>query len=244
MQEAPSLGDIEEGRSKLHHIRWRFDLGFPELACILGVSASSALSLLNGKAMTSEQSNIVDKLYNFVLWADAGYPRKNQSPLSIEAIEEYRKRLHYIRNRFGLSFFEMGSMLYTSSHTVLALGSGKEPTPEQAQIIDELYDVVLWCDTGSVTHNKDKLMPEGFVHLVNNEYQECKDLLGYGGYTPKETHPLSKEAQDARKPPRPEDLLDALQDPIHSDIVGQARAAKATKVYLKDVQDVVSNPFQ
>ena len=41
--------------------------------------------------------------------------------------------------------------------------------------------------------------------------------------------PLSKEAQDVRRPPKPEDLVDALQDPIHRD-VGRSRAGRAIKI--------------
>ncbi len=41
--------------------------------------------------------------------------------------------------------------------------------------------------------------------------------------------PLSKEEQTARRPPKPEDLVDARQDPIHRD-VGRSRAARSVKV--------------
>lgn len=44
----------------------------------------------------------------------------------------------------------------------------------------------------------------------------------------KRMKPLSKEAQEARKPIPPEYLVDALQDPIHKE-VGRSRAAWATK---------------
>ena len=40
--------------------------------------------------------------------------------------------------------------------------------------------------------------------------------------------PLSKEAQEARRPQKPEDLVDALQDPIHRD-VGRSRAVRVVR---------------
>lgn len=44
--------------------------------------------------------------------------------------------------------------------------------------------------------------------------------------------PLSKEAQDARRPPKPENLVDALQDTIHRD-VGRSRIGRVIKVRKK-----------
>lgn len=40
--------------------------------------------------------------------------------------------------------------------------------------------------------------------------------------------PLSKEAQEARRPQKPEDLVDALQDPIHRN-VGRSRIARVVR---------------
>lgn len=44
----------------------------------------------------------------------------------------------------------------------------------------------------------------------------------------KRIKPLSKEAQETRKPLPPEYLVDALQDPIHKNI-GRSRPAKVAK---------------
>lgn len=44
----------------------------------------------------------------------------------------------------------------------------------------------------------------------------------------KRMKPLSKEAQEARKPIPPEYLVDALQDPIHKQ-VGRSRVPKVAK---------------
>lgn len=40
--------------------------------------------------------------------------------------------------------------------------------------------------------------------------------------------PLSREAQEARKPPPPEELIDALRDRVHRDI-GRGRAAQTVR---------------
>lgn len=44
----------------------------------------------------------------------------------------------------------------------------------------------------------------------------------------KRMKPLSKEAQEARRPIPPEYLVDALQDPIHKE-VGRSRVPKVAK---------------
>ena len=48
---------------------------------------------------------------------------------------------------------------------------------------------------------------------------------------------LSKEAKTARKPQSVEELVDALQDPIHQD-VGRSRPVKAARVQtIKDKEN-------
>lgn len=42
--------------------------------------------------------------------------------------------------------------------------------------------------------------------------------------------PLSKEAKEARRPPKPESLVEAIQTPIHHEKIGKGRPARSVKV--------------
>jgi hypothetical protein len=65
--------------------------------------------------------------------------------------------------------------------------------------------------------------------LIAGKYEEVKRMIGAGKAVERPTlKPLSPEAIVSRLPSPPEDLVGALQDPIHRE-VGRYRPAKNTR---------------
>lgn len=171
-------------------------------------------------------------------WTTAGSPLA-RTP---EAIEEARTAIHELRKLSGLTWDQIAKLFNVSRRSLHFWASGKPLRPHSEECLGRLLSTIRFIDRGSASLNRRLLFQateEGntpFDLMVGGNHEQVKQILGPGHapHRPK-LKPLSQEAQEARRPPKPEDLVDALQDPIHRE-VGRSRAAKAVKVRKRDKQ--------
>jgi transcriptional regulator with XRE-family HTH domain len=88
-----------------------------------------------------------------------------------------------------------------------------------ADSIGGSFDFMVYL-SGRVPSALQELSEDAFLAIVRRSQtlKQCPSLLA----------PLSEEAERARRPPPPENLVGALHEPIHAD-VGRSRVARTTR---------------
>ena len=130
----------------------------------------------------------------------------------------------------------MSKLFNVSRRTLHFWASGKRLNSFNEEQLNLILNTLEYINRGSANLNRNLLlMPVNdatttpFDLLIAGKYQEVKNILGQGNVFPKpELTPLSKDASDLRKPISPENLVDALQEPIHKE-VGRSRTARSLR---------------
>ena len=136
----------------------------------------------------------------------------------------------------GLTWGQLADLFGTSRRALHFWASGAEMANENYDHLCRLMDTMTKIDRGNAAANRQALhdttnkSQTAFDLLKQKDYAAALHLLGEGIGRPSVTlAPLSAIAVEARKPPRPEDLVGALQDSVHKG-VGRSRIAKSVKV--------------
>jgi hypothetical protein len=136
-------------------------------------------------------------------------PRQETSPLVA------------VRQLTGLTWDQLAKLFRVSRRSVFLWASGKAMSAENEEFMARLLAFVRWMDRGSVLANHELLLTdtrEGLIVLDllgAGQFDEARARVGVSRVVSRRTSPaLSAEARRDKEPPRPEDLLEALQDPI------------------------------
>lgn len=136
----------------------------------------------------------------------------------------------------GLTWEQLADLFGTSRRALHFWASGEEMANENYDHLCRLMETMKAIDRGSAAANRQALYdatdtgPTAFDLLKRKNYSAALRLVGNGiGRATVALAPLSATAVEARKPPRPEELIGALQDSVHKD-VGRSRIAKSVKV--------------
>jgi hypothetical protein len=139
-----------------------------------------------------------------------------------------------IRRRSGLIWEELSDLFDVSRRSVHHWASGKVVSAKHERIIRQMLAAIRHLDRGNVAGTRALLLTTDALGI------SALDLLKVGNYEealpraeprviPEQRRmPLSKAAQDARRPPAPGLLLGADQEP--ADIPAKARVARSARV--------------
>jgi len=151
------------------------------------------------------------------------------------SVETTRIALNQLRKLSGLTWDQLARIFDVSRRSLHSWASGKPLSRFNEEQLNRLLATVQYINRGSASLNRSLLLTPGtdsrlpFDLLVIGEYEEVKQILGYGNAPEKpKLAPLSEDAGASRRPPNPADLVDALQEPIHRE-VGRSRPAKAVR---------------
>jgi DNA-binding transcriptional regulator YiaG len=144
-----------------------------------------------------------------------------------------------IRRRSGFTWEELADLFHVSRRSVHHWASGKTVAAEHDQHIRRTLAAIRLLDQGEARHTRDFLLTPStngilaFDLLKNGDFEEA---LASSRTVPPRTRrqltELSPEARHARRPPRPADLVAALNDrpviPAAARLARTRRAPKAT----------------
>jgi transcriptional regulator with XRE-family HTH domain len=148
---------------------------------------------------------------------------------------ETRSAINELRKLSGLTWEQLAKLFNVSRRTLHFWASGKPINSPNEEKLNRLLGILRYIDRGSASLNRNLLLMPGsdgtlpFDLLVADEYEKVKNILKSGN-TPQrpKLNPLSEDALKSRKPLSPENLIDALQEPIHRE-VGRSRPAKSVR---------------
>lgn len=159
---------------------------------------------------------------------------------STSSTEVTQKAIHEMRRLTGLTWEQLAKLFNVSRRTLHFWASGKRLNSFNEEQLNLLLDTIRYIDRGSASLNRNLLlMPlrDGTVPcnlLVVGKYQEVKNLLGSGNIPQRpKLNPLSEDAVKSRTPISPENLVDALQEPIHRE-VGRSRPVRSVRSRRKN----------
>ena len=155
-------------------------------------------------------------------------------PLANSA-EANRSTLNELRRLSGLTWEQLAKLFNVSRRSLHFWASGQPLSRFNEENLNRLLGTIRYINRGSASLNRNLLLSPGrdgrllFDLLIAGEHEEVKRILGPGNAHQKpQLVPLSEDASMSRMPPPPEDLVDALQEPIHRE-VGRSRPARAAR---------------
>lgn len=163
-------------------------------------------------------------------------PVLQESAARADTNEATRRALTELRRLSGLTWDQLSQLFGVSRRSVHLWASGKPLSAHNEERLHELLALLKYCDRGSADENRKLLLTpldhgENPLELVAaGKLEEVRNHLGPGiGARKLERTPLAAEAWEARLPPKPEDLVDARQDPIHRASV-DVRGARSKRI--------------
>jgi DNA-binding transcriptional regulator YiaG len=159
---------------------------------------------------------------------------------STSSTEVTQKAVHQIRRLTGLTWEQLAKLFNVSRRTLHFWASGKRLNSFNEEQLNLLLDTIRYIDKGNASLNRNLLlMPlrDGTVPfnlLIAGKYQEVKNLLGSGNAPQRpKLNSLSENAIKSRTPISPENLVDALHEPIHRE-VGRSRSVRSVRSRKKN----------
>jgi DNA-binding transcriptional regulator YiaG len=159
-------------------------------------------------------------------------PIRYSSAITPESSQEI---VNELKKLSGLTWEQLAKIFNVSRRSLHFWASGKPISPFNEEHLRRLLATLRYINRGSSDINRSALLQPQQSSIIPldlltaGKYEEVKRLLGAGKAVERPTlKPLSSEAIVSRLPSPPEDLVGALQDPMHRD-VGRSRPAKTTR---------------
>lgn len=167
----------------------------------------------------------------------SGLTLSSQPATSTEAT---RIALNELRKLSGLTWEQLARLFNVSRRSLHFWASGQPLSRFNEESLNRLLGTVRYINRGSASINRSILLSPSsdgsipFDLLVTGRHEEVKQLLSPGN-TPQrpQLKPLSSEAIASRMPQKPEELVEALHDPIHRE-VGRSRTVRAVRNRKRD----------
>ncbi|HBB35883.1 MAG TPA: transcriptional regulator [Cyanobacteria bacterium UBA8803] len=158
----------------------------------------------------------------------------------VASTEATRSALNELRQLSGLTWEQLARLFNVSRRSLHFWASGQPLYPSNEERLNRLLGTVRYINRGSASINRSILLSpssDGRIPLdllIAGWYEEVKQLIGSGN-TPQKSplKPLSEDAIASRMPQKPEELVDALHDPIHRE-VGRSRTVRAVRSRKRD----------
>ena len=139
-----------------------------------------------------------------------------------------------IRRRSGLTWEELGDLFDVSRRSVHHWASGKPASARHDRVIRRILAGVRHLDRGSQASARARLLAVNeatglstFDLLKDGRFDEATARLGVVSAPENRRIPLSRRAQDARRPRTPASLLEAEQE--RPDMPAKARTVRAAR---------------
>ena len=143
-----------------------------------------------------------------------------------------------IRRRSGLTWEELGDLFDVSRRSVHHWASGKSVSARSERMIRRVLASIRRLDQGSRSTTRARLLAVNeslgisALELLKRGHFVDAEAWVDGNWTPKyRAVPLSRAAQDARRPPAPVLLLEA--EPDRPDVPAKARTVRAARIPKK-----------
>ena len=193
------------------------------LAVTIGAVLVSTTPSESATVRTYETTRIVER----TTAGPTGQIRHVPAESTAEAILE-------IRRRSGLTWEELGDLFDVSRRSVHHWASGKPVSAKHDRMIRRILAIVRHLDRGNQTGARARLLAlddatgvSTFDLLKQGRFDEAAARLRVVSAPENRRLPLSRSAQDARRPQAPASLLEADQD--RPDIPAKARAIRAAR---------------
>jgi transcriptional regulator with XRE-family HTH domain len=142
-----------------------------------------------------------------------------------------------IRRRSGLTWEELADLFGVSRRSIHHWASGKAVTAEHDQHIRRTLVVIRQLDQGEAKHMRDFLLApaaDGILAFDLLKSRAFDEAFARGGFNPPRMRlpltELSSDTHRARRPPRPGDLVAALNDrPINAPAARMTQTFRASK---------------
>ena len=143
-----------------------------------------------------------------------------------------------IRWRSGLTWEEIGDLFAVSRRSVHHWASGKPVSSKREQMIRRMLAAIRRLDQGGQTATRARLLTvddnlgvSALEHLKQGRFGDAEARVDGARAPEYRPVPLSRAAQDARRPPSPALLLEADQD--RPDVPAKARTVRAARTPKK-----------
>lgn len=153
----------------------------------------------------------------------------------VASTEATRSALNELRKLSGLTWEQLARLFNVSRRSLHFWASGQPLKRFNEESLNRLLGTVRYINRGSASINRSILLSPSndgsipFDLLVTGRHEEVMQLLGPGNAPQKpQLKPLSPDAIASRMPQKPEELVDALHDPIHRE-VGRSRSVRAAR---------------
>ena len=139
-----------------------------------------------------------------------------------------------LRRLSGLTWEQLARLFGVARRSLHFWASGKPLNASNEERLRRLIAVLRQADRGNAQENRAMLFGDHdgtvpFDLLAEGQYEAFLALVGKGpGRRRPELPPLSRATLEARKPPPPEELVEALHESVHRD-VGRGRAARTVR---------------
>ena len=155
--------------------------------------------------------------------------------------EVTRTSLNELRKVSGLTWEQLARLFNVSRRSLHFWASGQPLSRFNEESLNRLLGAIRYINRGSASLNRSILLSptsDGklpFDLLVAGKHEEVKRILGPGNVPQKpQLVPLSVEATASRMPQKPEDLVDALQEPIHKEVGRTRPGGRAARTCKRD----------
>jgi transcriptional regulator with XRE-family HTH domain len=153
-------------------------------------------------------------------------------------VESVQTALLELRRLSGLTWDQLARLFGVSRRSLHFWASGAAVSASHEEQVQRVLAVLRQVDRGTAAENRALMLqpsPDGalpFDDLAEGRFDMALAHMGAGagvGRRSISATALSSEAQSARKPPAPDQLVDALHDRVHQGVHG-ARAVRALRV--------------
>lgn len=153
---------------------------------------------------------------------------------AIESAKPAGPAIAELRRLSGLNWDQLASLFDVNRRSLHFWASGKAMNTRNEEHLQRMLAVVRKADRGSASANRTALLAVAadgstpVALLAQRKYEQVSTRLGIGSARQVQAPKPSAELLAARAPPPPDQLVEALQDPIHRG-TGIYRAAKSTR---------------
>lgn len=158
----------------------------------------------------------------------------------VASTEATRTALNELRKLSGLTWEQLARLFNVSRRSLHFWASGQPLSRLNEESLNRLLGTVRYINRGSASINRSILLSpssDGRMPidlLVAGRHEEVKQLIGAGNVPQRpQPSPLSPDAIASRMPQKPEELVDALHDPIHHE-VGRSRSVRGVRSRKRD----------
>lgn len=190
---------------------------------------------------TSSAQPLPEKIYQRsprVLQTNSGTPvsTDESAAADMSAAHSSASQIAELRRLSGLTWDQLASLFDVNRRSLHFWASGKPMTAENEERLSRILSAVKGIDRGSASANRAALLTDigdgkiALDLLASSEYEKVAGYLGHSQGSRVIPPKLSNEVVQQRSQTLPvEVLMDAMQDPVHTDI-GRGRVAKSVRV--------------